>query len=160
MWDRNRASYANGVYSSPQDADLSKISSVFIHYVYVLNSVWWPLFLKRAVDICSLWLWCYMCWYRLITLMCLRFNNFVRHIALRSEIYFVHNGVFMVPVFIRIYILPLHSFMKPFKSVVLFKNIWQSNLTSQKTLCGFITKTKQLMLFIVKEFVFILRSVN
>jgi len=35
-------------------------------------------------------------------LLCLRFGNFVRHIALRSELYFVRNGVFMVRVFIRI----------------------------------------------------------
>jgi len=92
----------NGVYSSPQEADLWKIRSVFIHFVYVLQLVRWPLLLKRAVDICSLWLWCYICWYRLITLLCLRFNNFVRHIALRSGIYFVHSEVFMVRLFIHI----------------------------------------------------------
>jgi len=38
----------------------------------------------------------------MITLPCLRLGNFVRHIALRSELYFVYNGVFMVCLFIRI----------------------------------------------------------
>lgn len=125
MWGWNRASYANDVYSSPHEVDLWKILSVFIHFVYVLQLVWWPLLLKRAVDICSLWLWCYICWYRLIILLCLRSNNFVRHVTFYSEIYFMHNVVFMAPVFMgpvfmttvfmaSVFIRVLHSFSEVF----------------------------------------------
>ena len=90
------------VYNSPQEADLWKIRSVFIHFVYILQLVRRPLLLERAVDMCSLWLWCYISWYRVITLLCLRFNDFVRHIAFHNELYFVYNGVFILPVFIHI----------------------------------------------------------
>jgi hypothetical protein len=79
------------VYSSPQEADLWKIRSVFMHFVSVLQLVRWSLLLKLAVDICSLRLWCCICWYRLITLLCLRFNNFVRYITFHSELYCVYT---------------------------------------------------------------------